>query len=48
MAEPRPGYGMRTAGCQPLFGQPLAGPISASIGLTPAMAGLTVTLTQVG
>lgn len=30
------------------FGQPLAGPISASLGLAPATAGIAVTLTQAG
>jgi hypothetical protein len=40
------GWGLLVANLY--FGQPLAGPISSSIGLTPAMAGLTVTLTQAG
>ncbi|OWW03380.1 MFS transporter [Rhizobium sp. R72] len=30
------------------YGQPLAGPISASLGFTPAATGLIVTLTQIG
>ncbi|KRB61608.1 MFS transporter [Rhizobium sp. Root708] len=30
------------------YGQPLAGPISASLGLSPAATGLIVTLTQIG
>ncbi|MGO6905906.1 MFS transporter, partial [Rhizobium ruizarguesonis] len=30
------------------YGQPLAGPISADLGFTPAATGLIVTLTQIG
>ncbi len=30
------------------YAQPLVGPISASLGLTPAFSGLVVTLTQIG